>query len=184
MKKSEIEACDRLIDKLLNKKTRKRFEVRNELFELLREPIIRWMKSIMKNKNYMTEQELISHSWDCFLFCLERYKKELKIPIPNHFHSYTKFYLLSTYSKTPAAPEDDLQHNSHDFAIFEGLDELKKFRDILPQEYQIVFDDSLMSMTKNNRDRVRRHKESYLQYYQYREAKKIMKIVIDFLLRR
>lgn len=186
----EVEKLIKLFCEVLDKSQKEK--LRNKLFLLLNDQIIKWMMSIMKNKMYFTAAEMKSNCWECFLFCLSYYKPEKKIPTLNHFYAYTKFYLLSKTVKR----ESDYNYDdngvrisyentqSYDLSLYEALDDLKTFKNCLPIEYQSVFDDALMSMSKGKQDRVRRLNETSVKYYQYCESKKIFKVVIDFLLRR
>ena len=185
MIKKEIDICEKLIAsfcKATNKEQKEK--IRNKLFFELEEQIIKWMTSIMKNKMYFTDTEMKSNCWECFTFCLNHYKPDRKIPLPNHFYAYTKFYLLSKTIKKNNENLEDYNENAYDLSIFESLDDLKMFKKFLPQEYLSIFDDALMSMSRWRKDRVRRLEETPVKYYQYCEAKKIFRIVIDFLLRR
>lgn len=181
MNQADIRDCTGLIKKLKGKNVNKD-KIRNELFLLLREPVLKWMGSILRNRNHYSETEMISLSWDCFLFCLKYYKSHLKIPVPNHFYAYTKFFLLTVHPKKHLTGDHSLP--DYDLSVFEDLDDLKEFKKALPKNYALVFDDALMSMSGCRRDRIRRIDETFLKYYQYHEAKKIMKYVIIFLLRR
>jgi len=76
---------------------------RNKLYLLIRVDILKWVKSIMRKWNrYEEETELISLSWDIFLFCLGHYKEVaygIKGSIPKHFYEYTRYFLLMHYAK-------------------------------------------------------------------------------------
>ncbi len=195
MIKSEINACEILIEKMKTNKS-DNTKLRNELYAIMEEYILIWMKSILKDKNFYSKEELISLSWDCFLFCLKYYDPQKYIPLPNHFFSYTKFFLLATFKKdkllltkedvminTISNTKDDIM--AYDLSLFDHLDDLKMFKKSLPEEYKIVFDDALMSMADcNNKDKVKRHNQTKLTHTQYNESKKLLKIVIYYLLRR
>lgn len=185
MKKDEIGVCINLIKRLRKKNIsiEENNKLRNDLYDILQTHIIKWMSSILRDRNYYSKNELLSLSWDCFLFCLKYFKLERNIPIPNHFYAYTKFFLLSQYPKILTNNTGGCLYTD-DVFIYEALDELKKFREDLPDNYQTVFDDALMSMSNCRKDHVRRLERTNIKYYQYCEAKKIMKIMIDFLLRR
>ena len=161
--------------------------LRNRLYLELRPYLIKWLKSIYAEKNiFLNDDNLLSISWDCYLFCLKNYVPHKNIPLPNHFYSYAKFYVLSSkkendknieqYKENEIKEQNDLS--------YELIDELKKFKEVLPKEYQAIFDDALHSLYGENKDRLKRSKETPIHYYRYCEAKKIMKIFIDFLLRK
>ncbi len=112
----------------------------------------------------------------------------MKIPLPNHFYAYSKFYISMNYSGNSGKIvlvdlTDNLTSGNVDLA-YEHLDELREFRKTLPEEYYTVWDDALMSLVDYRADRLRRLDEAPLTYYRYSESKKIFKIVIDYLLRR
>lgn len=191
MEKIEIERCKKLVIQIRSRKfsDEKKNELRNQLYNIMREDILKWMSSIIRGKDFLSQQELLSLSWDCFLFCLQYYKLGRNIPIPNHFYATTKFFLLSIYHKKMMSEKnkqsmEDVEVEEFDLSVFDSLDDLKSFKENLPEEYKLVFDDALMSMSGCRRSGVRRLKESPLSYYQYCEAKKIMKVIISFLLRR
>jgi uncharacterized membrane protein len=188
MKKDQIEKCKTLIrdfDECLDLKQKQ--IIRNNLFFLMQPSIIKWYKDILSKKGLFIEMaELRSKSWDCFEFCLRLYKEEKKIPIPSHFYKYTNFFILNSLI-TPLK-EEEINHNENNeeidnfMSVLETVDEFKMFRSILPEEYVSVFDDALMSMAPANSQRLQRQKESGIPIARYQEAKKIFKIVIDFLL--
>lgn len=68
--------------------------------------------------------------------------------------------------------------------VYEHIEELAKFKNKLSPEYVIVFEDALLSMAPNNSHKLQRVNESQLGYAKYHEIKKLMKIVIEFLLTR
>jgi hypothetical protein len=191
MKPEQVKKCNELL--LQHQKetvTEKKRKIRDEAFGLIKDPMIRWIPAILSTKNiYIDPKEILSLSWDCFQFCMKHYKPHRTIPLPNHFYSYTRFYLASEYfkdsnkasdvkeqeKKFTDAPKEELE------AIFH-LEELKQFHSILPDHYKIIFEDALLSMTGPMKDRIRR-KEG-MPYSQYFESKKVFKIVIDYLLRR
>ncbi len=164
-------------------------DIRNQIFEITKTDMIKWIKSIMSNRSdFRDERDLLSIGWECFEFCLKHFKPDLPIPFPNHFYSYTKFYLNMHYlgkGKKVVLVDlsNDLSSGSIDLA-YEHLDELRSFRKSLPEEYFSVFDDAVMSLVDCRKDRLRRLDEAPLTYYRYTESKKIFKIVVDYLLRR
>jgi|WetSurSiteA1Bulk_404760.scaffolds.fasta_scaffold32503_3 hypothetical protein len=171
--------------------------IRNKLYSLLSTYIISYIKLFLRNeRTYLQESEIISISWDCFEFSLKNYRFEKSISIPNHFRSYTRFYLLiqrNKQRKRKTVLENFLftesKKNSRDKLVnsndnIDCLDGIKIFRSMLDEEHISVFDDAIMSMAAGTKHRIRRLKESPLHYYKYCEAKKIFKVVIDYLLRK
>jgi len=192
MDQVRIKLCEGLIQLYQTTEGEEQQRIRNQLFIELCPFIVRWMQAVLhKQGRYQENDELVSGSWDCYEFCLFNYKQSRGIPIPNHFYTYTKYYLLTAQQKVPQetddAPTDD--RGSCDFSIesFENVyshfDSVKKFKNYLDPEYHTVFEDALMSMYPGNKNKVRRLDESPLSYYNYCEAKKVFKMVIDFLLR-
>lgn len=187
----KIEYCEELMRQCCdeNLASEQKIIARNNLFEELMPFIIKWLSSILaKNKTFLSQEELKSLSWDCFYFCLKHYKPNKPIPIPNHFFSYSKFYLqMHVFNKQPKEHEnviiDEEKFSVPPDKIF-ILDEIKAFRESLEEKYVSVFDDAMNSMMPNTKDRVRRLEESNLTYNQYCESKKIFKIIISFLIRR
>lgn len=185
MIKSEVDNCSNLIKKIKSNKSDNSI-LRNKLYFVMEKYITIWIKSVLKDKNFYSKEELTSLSWDCFLFCLKYYDFNKDIPLPNHFHSYTKYFLLTTFKKNKleSSYEYITEELTYDPSVFEHLDDLKKYKESLPEEYKHVFDDALMSMSDSNKDKVKRHDSTKLTHTQYNESKKIMKITIHYLLRR
>lgn len=168
-------------------------KIRNNIFMEMQPFFSKWIGAILASKNiFWTHKEIVSLGWDCFEFCLKHYKDNSTIPIPNHFYSYTKFYLNMHFTKENKRITQEknsgptfLHVPGEDFNnAFMYIEELRAFHEALEPEYKIVFEDAVMSMLANVKDRVRRIDESSLSYTRYSESKKIFKIVVDFLLRR
>jgi hypothetical protein len=185
MIKSEVDDCSDLIKKIKTNKL-DNSTLRNELYFIMKKYILIWIKSVLKDKNFYSKEELTSLSWDCFLFCLKYYNFKQNIPLPNHFHSYTKYFLLTTFKKNKleSCHEYFKEGLTYEPSVFEHLDDLKKFKESLPNEYKCVFDDALMSMSDSNKNKMKRHDSTKLTHTQYNESKKIMKMTIHYLLRR
>jgi hypothetical protein len=163
--------------------------LRNEIYLTMLPFIKKWISSILAKKSiFWDQEEMLSKSCDCFEFCLKHFKPEKKIAIPNHFYSYTNFYLkIHDKINNQKISEQEFEvKNSYlgNEDLYNQLDELKSFRNILSTEYALVFDDALMSLIPNNKDKQYRIKQSNLSSIRYQESKKIFKIVIDYLLRR
>jgi hypothetical protein len=172
-------------------------QIRNQLFLELKPFLCKWILSILSKKGrHLTEEEVNSTSWDCFEYCLRHFKPGRPIPLPNHFYTYTKFKLITflridpTLMKTEEIKENlsGLQNKQYDdeslFLVYEHLEELKGFRALLPSEYMFVFDDAIMSLVPDNRQRLQRIDTKTLSYVRYQESKRILKIVVEFLLMR
>ena len=188
-----IQTCKELMGQYNSEKEEtKKQDHRNKLFLQLKPYMIKWMSSIMAEKKiYFINRDLLSLSWDCFEFCLLRYNAARDIPIPNHFYAYSKFFLIMYVAKE----SKELNKTHEQFAGSEAneteewkallhIEELKSFYNSLEGKYKLIFEDALMSMSINKKDRVRRVGESSYKYAQYVESKKVFKIIVDFLLRR
>jgi hypothetical protein len=159
--------------------------MKNQIFNLLRPFIAKWISSALaEDKIFLDKNEIISLSWDCFEFCLESFKPDGPIPLPNHFHKYTKFFLMN-YKKSfnqSEVPIIDSESSVSPFDAYIQIEELRTFRETLTPEYILIFDDALLSMTNDSKAGLRRASESSLSYAKYCEAKKVMKMIIHFLL--
>jgi hypothetical protein len=161
--------------------------IRNSLFEKIRPFMDRWIKSNLKTSQlYIEEDERLSLNWDCFLYCLESYCPERNISLPRHFYQYTRFFLLSWLEKSRKTRDfQDLFHREegdNPETLYSILDELKKFRETIPEDYYQIFDDALLSIAGRPQDRVPYVKSTGYTYYKYCEAKKAFKLIIQFLL--
>ena len=214
MKEKQREYCKRIICryKKLPHGQRKN-KARNKLFDEMKPYMEEWMRNILsKKKVYLEPEEFTAKMWDCFEYCLMHYKPNKPISVPNHFYNYSRFYLdagMYLYDKettfnlntTKASKkqlkagkqevhdDDFLRHDVEKIAspaqsIYENIDELRSFRGILGDEYVLIFDDALMSMTGRNVDKQNRIGQTTVTQLRYKESKKIFKVVIDYLLRR
>jgi len=164
---------------------------RNEIYLEMNPFLLKWVSSILAKRGvYLEKSEMLSKSWDCFLFCLEHFKPHKKnISVPNHFYSYTFFYLKiqKTEKKNDVLNQQQSEKNwidSNFDIIYSVMDELRNFRNNLDDNYSSIFDDALMSLIPYKKDRQYRIKKSNISLIRYQESKKIFKIVIDYLLRR
>ena len=168
-------------------------EIRNDIFKKMHPYIDVWVKSLLRRYGeYVDVQERLSLCWDCFLFSLRHYRPERKINVPRHFYSYTRFFFLARISKQNKEKKIKIdQPDLNDGVdlvdleiIYEQLEELTKFREFIPDNYQKIFDDALLSMAGSPRDKVCYVKSDAYSQYKYREAKKAFRFVIAFLLQR
>lgn len=164
--------------------------IRNELYEMIQPTMMSWLYSFHKKKGvFNSKEEILSKSWDCFEFCLKYYKPDRGIPVQNHFYNYTRFCMLTYFNSKQDYTSTDqelsnLQGDSDCDRLYENIDILKTFRNSLPKEYTLVFDDALMSLVPHTPDRLSRKDETALPYRRYLESKKVFKWVIDFLIRQ
>ena len=164
-------------------------ETRNRLFLIMKPYIETWLMSIARRRGvFINEQELISLSWESFLFCLDRYRQGNPILIQNHFFAYTRFFFLRWQVREAKRKSilEDLEDNMATVSFEDEillLDEIVKLKKLIPKEYQIVFDDTLKSMAGENKDKVKTSKKIHgLSMSQYHTAKKIFKVMIEHFL--
>jgi len=163
-------------------------KIRNEIFLKMKPHIIKWLSiACFKNGIFLSKEELLSRSWDCYLFCLNSYKyKNKTITVPNHFIKYTTYYVKKSKIREYESTDKELGNIAVDLKndkVFEHLEGLTAFKKLLPNEYCIVFDDALMSLTLNKNDRICRIKETSLSTIRYQESKKVFKWFISFLIK-
>jgi len=187
-----INDCSLLIAKYKRLKNNKiKQSTRNEIFDKMFPFMMKWISSILADKKtFLPKQEIISYSWDCFCYCLEKYKVEIGIPIPNHFYTYCKYYLMEhlhdndikeiTTESTMVGQE--LITPDSWFEVYSMKKEMKTFYDLLPSEYQEIFNDAWLSMSPRRSTRVRRANELHIPYYKYDTAKQVFKMVIKYIL--
>ena len=166
--------------------------LRNELFAVMEPFMFLWLKNVLGKWNYYVDETLLlSWSWSAFELALSKYKSPFKIAA--HFHKYTVFYLKrevlgqSEKDLTIEFVEDiteilEKQPTVHFQSVMEKLLTIKEFRSSLNNSYKIVFDDALLSMNEHQIRNQNRSKIAGISTDRYYEAKKIMKIVISFLL--
>lgn len=190
MEKDQIDLLHSLIINYNSSKNKEeKVEIRNEIYLKMLPYIKKWISSILAKRGiFLEKEEIISKSWDCFEFCIKHFRPEKNISVPSHFYSYTNFY-LKTYekinNKNISDQEFEIRNScSGEDNLYGQLDELKSFKEMLSEEYAFVFDDALMSLIPENKNKQYRPKQSNLPIVRYKEAKKIFKIVIDFLIRR
>lgn len=169
-------------------------KIRNEIFLLVRPFLLKCIKrKLGKRGIWKEETEILSMSWDVFIYCLERYKEGYRLPA--HIHIYSEFYLIShfhsenrnrmtyveEFEKEPPNMSSDHVRN----LISEYLS-LRQFYLLveknLGDDYAKIFQDALCSMTPACFHRVNREKEIGVNHYRYVEAKKVFRQVIIFLL--
>jgi len=194
MNAEQIKKVESLIKEYHDAKKIKKDVLRNEIFQIMYPVIKRWINAIFSHqKIYLPKEELTAKTWDCFLYGLQYYVPKREIPVPNHFYTYTKFYLrimqkeeIIKINKINRQALTDYVHPVIDFnpdSFYNSVDELKVFREQLSKEYKDIFDDAVMSMLPANKDKLCRIKDSSLSNIRYQESKKIFKIIIDFLLK-
>lgn len=187
MTDAEQKKCKSLICRYKKKET---FRVRDKIFLLLKPELIKWIKSVLgKRGKYLNESEILSETWDIFEKGVSTYKKEY--PIAKHFHitvnkHVRKKQFLEKKQGEKEVYLEDLDINTFgnkecSFITLNVLVSIKAFYEILPTQYQAVFEDALSSLRSGNRDNVTRVKEIGLPAHRYYESKKIFRWIINFL---
>lgn len=133
--------------------------------------------------------EITSLSWDCFMFCLDRFKPDGPIDLPRHFHQYTKYYLLMKASGIRKEQKDIVSLDEVDFRSIETepschpMFDLMNFRGSLPDDYQLLLDDVLSTLVTRRASTVSKEVgKGTIKRHRYLEAKKILSFVVKFFL--
>lgn len=179
------------------KSERHRIRARNDVYELMRTKVVGYVKGVLARwHRYEDETELLSLSWDAFLFCLDRYVDE-KYDIYGHFNTYCRYFLLLHYEGKDKGMDrevyledvkDVISLRTDDPSDAIGkLIELKAFRDSLVQEHQRrIFDHvvlgeepELFANLKGERGGI-----PCYQYYKGFGTKTAFKSIIEYILGR
>lgn len=195
MEKAVVEKGTALILQYLRRKGRRSKEkIRNELFLLVQPFLLKCIKRKLGKRGIWKEQpEILSMSWDVFLYCLNRYKEGYSLPA--HLYIYSEFYLISyfhTENKNKIAYIEECGEKVTDRAsdhvrnLINEYISLKQFHALveknLGDDYARIFEDAMMSMTTARSPRISRQKELKIKYARYIEAKKVFRQIIIFLL--
>lgn len=143
MTKEEQNICQALVCRYKGlKRDAYKNKIRDELYFELSNPLHIWIRSILK-KWYIsqTDNEVLSLSWHCFLYALDKYKN-IKIPLPYHFYTYTMYYLYQEFTKNNrelTVEATKIEVNNPDLCIKELYDKLPErprqiLKDILTQQ--------------------------------------------------
>lgn len=165
-------------------------KARNELYLLLQPWMEKWISSILANMGkYESREVILSLSWDCFLFCLDRCKK-MYIPLPKHFFTYSVYHLKNTlfkevppsHSPLEIINEDTLPSiNEFNYPQFHFLQVLGHIRSQLPHSYKVVFEDALLSIGGNPKSKSKRVNKSGLSTHFYTVSKRSFTFIIKAL---
>ena len=175
-------------------KTKQR--LRNEVYLLVKPYLLRCIRNrLIAKKIWLDEGEILSVSWDAFLYCIQRYKEHYFLP--SHIRIYSGFFLLSYLGRKRLHPSISMDVEKTQRAVEENdakysktlISEylsLQQFCSLvqkeLGEEYVYVFEDALLSMSPSPFHRRTREKELKINHYRYTEAKKVFRQVIAFLL--
>ena len=153
------------------------------LYMLMQNDIVGWIKSVLNKWNrYEDESEIISTSWDTFLFCLESYNPvKYNTPIVYFFFKYTKYWLFMHYAKKEEGiflPLEEVEEtlgivDEPQNIVFNKLLQLYKLREVLPDEHKKTWDDAFMSLSKedkHNKGSIGYHGLTQSAYYNLKRA--------------
>lgn len=163
-------------------------EIRNELFNILLPYQKAWVRAILsKYSRYESDEEILSLSWNCFLFSLDRFDMGKIIRFPQHFCTYSEYYLRNEYKKE-AKDQEIIIVDEHAVNVLKNssaceqpvgeearglLKALSDFHESLPDEYKVVFEDALSSINGDPKSKLRRIEKSKLPRHRYNEAKRV-----------
>ncbi|HDZ15659.1 hypothetical protein LCGC14_0570390 [marine sediment metagenome] len=160
MNKETEDKCQELILKFNRyKQEHRRIKVRNDLYELMMEDMLLWIRSfVVKWSRFEEQDEMLSLSFDVFLFCLENYKEHYSVI--SHFYKYSRYYMMNRYAKKDKVriPIDELKEImslgvSPIDGTFEKLLTLQQFRAVVPETHLMVWDDAVSSLSSADRYR-------------------------------
>ena len=162
MKGSVQKECSKLIKSYhTTKQDKRKIDYRNKLFEIMLTQMQIWIKSILgKWGIHRSSEEILSLSWDAFMFCLDKYSILKNTPVPIYFYSFTRYFLLIHFAKEQGitVPLEELVDtlglvNSDENIMFGRLLRMHQVRSCLPEEHQFVWDDAYLSMSKHIMDK-------------------------------
>ena len=180
MNKNTENECKQMIEKYYSFKQEKRkIKIRNELYCIMSGDIQMWIKSILKKwGRYEEKEEILSISFDAFLFCLEQYKIGFE-SFQGHFYEYSRYFLLMKYGKVDKVhlPVKELKEilkmdNSPEGIIFDNLLTLTQFRDCLTDDIKFIWDDAALSLSESHMERKEQCKKSGMSTSSYAKIKK------------
>ena len=191
MSQEEQENCKEYIKELNVAKTKQeKILLRNNIYLYMREWCEIWTRSIMFKWNRISEEdkdEIPYLSFEGFLFALNRYNN-FEIPIPKHFFDYIRYYLLNHYASqgkiklTIEELKETLSLVSLPSNIaFDKLLTLYQFREIVPEEYLVCWDDALLSLVEGEHGFISHNKLDGIKHL-YKAIKKAYKPIIRLIL--
>jgi len=193
MNEKQQKECHLLIKRYKElKQEATKVKYRNKIYLLLKDFIIIQMKSVLsKWKKHVSGEELLSNSWDVFVFCLDYYDPiKFSSPVP-HFYRYIKYWLLMWHAKKDESiclPIEELADtltiiDSPENIAFGKLLKLYNMREAIPDNNKVVWDDAFLSLsyTKKKSDNYRSEKIG-MDYNTYRRLKLSFKGIIRYVL--
>jgi len=179
--KTESECKDLIQKYYCYKQNSRKIKVRNKLYCIMSSDMQMWVKSVLKKwGRYEEPGEVLSISFDAFLFCLDRYKNGFE-SIQGHFYEYARYFLLIKYAKTDKVLlpieelkeilklEDDSLNN-----MFNDMLTISQFRESLTREEEkIIWDDACMSLSECHMERKEQRKVSGMSTGEYARLKRV-----------
>ncbi len=182
------DACKYLINK--HKSKPEEIEARNELFDLLKDWMNIWIKSILCNWHRTERPEnILALSWDAFYFSLNYYK--FGNAIHSHFFNYTRYYLLTYYAEKESV-HISLEELKDVLALvptthqdkFEKMLTFFQLTQIIPKEHRIIWNDAIESLYPRNAEGIDNwNKNTKITKQTYKELKRSFKEIIKFILK-
>jgi len=128
-------------------------------------------------------------SFEGFLYALNLYNN-LDVPVPKHFFDYIRYYLLHYYAKQGKVKIEleelketlSLVHLPANIA-FDKLLTLYQFREVVPEEYLVCWDDAILSLVQGEKGFISYDKKKINQYL-YNGVKNAYKPIIRFILEK
>lgn len=163
-------------------------DARNVIYILMKPFIIKWIKSILRGwAKYETEENIIGLSWDSFYYCFNKYSN-YDVPVPKFFYDFTRYFLLMHYAKKDRVflSLEELRATLHlvptrHNIAFEKLLTLYQFRDAIPSDDLIVWDDALLSMSNVDRYKNKSRNVGMSDFYYNRMKKTFISIIKTIL---
>ena len=167
--------------------------LRNNLYVYMKDWIEIWTRSILFkwNKTSVDDRESIPYlGFEGFLFALERYNNiKFDTPIPSFFFDHIRYYLLN-YFASKGKIKIELEELKETLSLvslpnniaFEKMLTLYQFREIIPKEYCICWDDALLSLAQGEHGLVSHNKTDSIKRHLYFNIKKAYKPIIRFIL--
>jgi len=183
--------CKALIEKYDNSIGENKDRIRNEIFCIMLRYIYKWLVSSFKKRGvFFQKEEILSISWDAFEYCMKAYKNR-EVPLPSHFAKNIDYFVTKYIDKENKMNkkigsdfnEEEVycEYNKSlcdNFEIVNVEEFLVGFRKFIGEEYAKIFDDIVFG----RKEKVVAENGKYLPVYRYNEAKKVIKMVILYVL--
>ena len=182
--------CYMLLQKYCRYKSNNmRAKVRNELFLHMRGYLTVWVNRILKKWGRRERSdEIMSMTWEVFMFGITYYKSHYD-NIPAHFYTHARYCLLLHYAKQESVrvPLDELKTIMQEFPTlenqcFDKLLTLYQFRDVVPDQYRHIWDDAMLSLDPQCKNRVSNARGNGIEMTAYRHMRKAFIPIIKLIL--